>query len=204
LAGTPGEVTRLLNDLKQGKEDSVSKLMSLVYKELHRLAEGFMRREPREHTLQPTALVHEAYLKLVDQRAMNWQNRAHFFAVSARLMRRILVDHARGRRSAKRGGKERPVSLEDAPTLISLDRSDELLALDEVLKKLEETAPRQCRIVELRYFGGLTVEETASVLNVAPKTVKRDWSVARAWLHREISRHGKDESRAVGEAGGAV
>ena len=204
LADTPGEVTRLLIDLRNGREGSTSRLMAIVYNELHRLAKSYMRRERKEHTLQPTALVHEAYMKLVDKRELNWQNRAHFFAVAAQLMRRILVDYARGRQSAKRGGKECRLSLDDAPALFSNDRSEELLALDEALSRLGESAPRQSRTVELRYFGGLTVEETALALGVAPKTVKRDWSVAKAWLHREISRQRNHEPGTVGETGRAV
>jgi RNA polymerase sigma factor (TIGR02999 family) len=163
-----------------------------------------MRKERREHTLTSTALVHEAYLKLVDQRAMNWQNRAHFFAVASRLMRRILVDYAREHRSVKRGGRTQRVSLEASPSVFLEARSEELMALDEALSRLEAALPRQSRIVELRYFGGLTVEETAEVLGIAPKTVKRDWSVARVWLYREISRKRKDESEQAGEAGGTL
>jgi RNA polymerase sigma factor (TIGR02999 family) len=200
LTATPGEVTRLLIEFRNGRE-SASRLVSLVYDELRRIARSYMRKERREHTLTPTALVHEAYLKLIEQRAMNWQNRAHFFAVASRLMRRILIDYAREHRSGKRGGRIRRVSLDDAPPVFLADRCEELIALDEALSTLETSLPRQSRIVELRYFGGLTVEETAAVLGIAPKTVKRDWSVARVWLHREFLTNSDDGSRKVGEAG---
>jgi len=181
-----GEVTRLLGELRAGNPEAASKLIPLVYKELHRLAGYYMRRERPNHTLQTTALVHEAYLRLVEQQEINWQSRAQFMGVAAQTMRRILVDYARAHQTDKRGGREAKVSLEEKLVLFSPERSQELVALDEALTRLAPMAPRQSRIIELRFFGGLTVEETAEVLRIAPKTVKRDWSVARAWLHREL------------------
>jgi len=180
-----GEVTELLASLREGNEHAASKLVPLVYDELRRLARHYMRREQAEHTLQTTALVHEAYLRLVDQRQTKWQSRAHFFAIAAQSMRRILVDHARACRSDKRGGDHERLPLDEA-LVFSPVKSAELIALDDALNLLAELSPRQSRIIELRFFAGLTVEETADVLGVAPKTVKRDWRVARAWLHREV------------------
>jgi RNA polymerase sigma factor (TIGR02999 family) len=160
--------------------------MPLVYEELRRLAGHYMRRERPDHTLQTTALIHEAYLRLVEQRDTNWKNRAHFFAVAAQLMRRILVDHARACQTTKRGGEVEFLSLEEHSIAFSEEKSRELIALDEALTRLAELSPRQSQIIELRFFGGLTVEETAEALQIAPRTVKRDWRVARAWLHREV------------------
>lgn len=187
MADSLGEITQLLAELKSGNREAEAKLVPLVYDELRRLAAHYMRQERRDHTLQATALVHEAYLRLVGQRDVNWQSRAHFFGVAAQLMRRILVDYARARQTDKRGAGLQKASLEEA-LLFSDEQSGELLALDEALDRLAERDPRQSRIVELRFFAGLTVEETAEVLAISPKTVKRDWSVARAWLHGEISR----------------
>lgn len=182
----PGEITRLLGELRAGRQDAASRLVPVVYGELRRMAAHYMRWERQDHTLQPTALVHEAYLRLVGQRE-DWRNRAHFFGVAAQLMRRILVDHARGHQAEKRGGAWPKVSLDEA-FVYSQEKSGELLAIDEALARLEQWDPRQSRIVELRFFVGLTVEETAEVLGVSPKTVKRDWSVARAWLRGEMEK----------------
>ena len=186
------DVTLLLNQVANGNQDAAAKLIPLVYEELHRVAEHRLRLERPDHTLQPTALVHEAYLKLVAQRDVNWQSRAHFFAVASQLMRRILVDYARGRLRAKRGGKQAKVPLERV-FILSRDRCDELLALDESLERLAKLDERQSRVVELRFFGGLTVDEAAKVLGVSSKTVKREWSMAKAWLYGELKeRHGHD------------
>ncbi|MFN8060482.1 MAG: sigma-70 family RNA polymerase sigma factor [Vicinamibacterales bacterium] len=181
----PGEVTRLLTELNAGNKDALSTLLPLVYDELRRVANRFLSRERPGHTLQATALVHEAYLKLVGQREVRWQNRAHFFGVAAQAMRRILVDRARAHLAEKRGGAQRPISLDDA-VVVGEEPSAELMALDEALTRLAQIDPDQAKLVELRFFGGLTVEETAVVLGVSDSTVKREWRVARAWLHREI------------------
>jgi len=180
-----GDVTQLLADLQGGRPDAASQLMPLVYEELRRLAVHYMQQQRPDHTLQATALMHEAYLRLVNQPAQTWQNRAHFIGVAAQLMRNILVDYARSRQTAKRGQAPRKVPLDDV-LLFSEERSAELVAIDEALTRLARVDARQSRIVELRFFGGLTVEETAEALGVSPKTVKRDWNVARAWLYREI------------------
>lgn len=179
------EVTALLGELAKGNADAGPKLIPLVYDELRRMADRYMRRERSDHTLQTTALVHEAYLKLVDQHSVTWQNRAHFFGVAAQVMRRVLVDHARGHIREKRGGGVVPVSLDEA-MVISPERSEEFLELDGALDRLAALDSRQAKIVELRFFGGLTVEETAEILGISPKTVKRDWAVAKAWLHGEL------------------
>jgi RNA polymerase sigma-70 factor (ECF subfamily) len=182
---SPQNVTLLLSKLQAGDQDAASKLMPLVYNELRLLARGYMRYERPEHTLQPTALVHEAYLKLVNQRSVDWQSRSHFFGIAAQLMRRILIDHARGNLREKRGGAQKAVPLEDN-LAFSPEQSKELLRLDEALERLAKLDARQSKIVELRFFGGLSVEQTADFLNISPKTVKRDWAVAKAWLHREL------------------
>jgi RNA polymerase sigma factor (TIGR02999 family) len=179
------ETTTLLAASTLGDAQATDRLMTLVYAELKRLAAHYLRGERPDHTLQPTALVNEAYLQLVDQKNHRWQNRAHFVGVAAQLMRRILVDHARAHKAAKRGGGEVKVPLDDA-FVMSNERSKELLAIDEALERLAARDPQQSRIVELRFFGGLSVEETAGVLGISTATVKRDWSVARAWLYREI------------------
>jgi RNA polymerase sigma-70 factor, ECF subfamily len=192
------DITRLLSELSGGDPQAASKLIPVVYNELRHLAAGYMRRERPDHTLQPTALVHEAYMKLLAQRSVDWQGRAHFFGVAAQLMRRILIDHARSHLRQKRGGEHPKVSLDEA-LVFSEQQSGEILAVDESLKRLEQLDPRQARVVELRFFGGLSVEETAEVLKVSAKTVKRDWSVARAWLYADITKcHGTDV-RTVGE-----
>jgi len=193
------DVTILLKKLTAGDNNASSELMSAVYNELRRLAASYMRRERPDHTLQATALVNEAYLKLVNQRTTDWQNRAHFYGVAAQLMRRILVDHARGRLREKRGGGQKMVSL-DEPLLADERQAGALLELDEALQRLAQLDPRQSRVVELRFFGGLTVEETAKVMGVSPKTVKRDWAVARAWLYRNIKADNADYPTRLGDS----
>jgi RNA polymerase sigma-70 factor, ECF subfamily len=187
MAPQAGEVTRLLCDLRSGRKDVEAPLFSLVYDELRRIAASYLRRERRDHTLQPTALVHEAYLRLVDQSEQNWHNRAHFVGIGAHLMRQILVDHARRRHAAKRGGSAQPVMLDDLAVPGAM-QPEELLALDEALSRLEERDSRQSEIVEMRFFGGLTEEEIGKHFGVSPRTIKRDWSVARAWLYAEITK----------------
>jgi RNA polymerase sigma-70 factor (ECF subfamily) len=186
-----GEVTRLLAELNAGNQDALPVLMPLVYDELRRMADRYLRRERSDHTLQATALVHEAYLKLVNQREVRWQNRSHFFGVAAQAMRRILVDRARAHLAAKRGGAQRPLSLDDV-AVIQVEPPAELMALDAALTRLATIDPQQVRIVELRFFAGLTVEETAEVVGVSESTIKREWSVARAWLLREIRGQSED------------
>jgi RNA polymerase sigma-70 factor, ECF subfamily len=185
VGSSPGEVTMLLANMQKGDRDAAGKLMPVIYGELRRLAAHYMRSERPDHTLQPTALVHEAYVRLVENEAVEWQGKAHFMAVAAQLMRRILIDHARGHVAAKRGGRAQKVELEDR-FAVNLDHPEELLALDEALTALTQRDARQGRVVELRFFGGLSVEETAEVLGIDPRTVKRDWSAARAWLHRKL------------------
>jgi len=180
------EVSLLVQDLADGDQAALNKLMPLVYDELRRLAHRYMMREHPGHTLQTTALVDEAYLRLVDQTHTHWKSRAQFFGIAAQLMRRILVDHARSHLYAKRGGGARKVALDEVAVL-SPERGAELIALDGALECLSSVDPRKCRVVELRYFGGLSVEETADILGISTITVKRDWMVAKAWLRREIS-----------------
>lgn len=182
------QVTQLLADVADGKQGAEEQLAQIVYGELHRLAQGYMRRERVGHTLQATALVNEAYVRLIGERDVRWQSRAHFYVTAARTMRRILIDHARSKQTAKRDGGH-AVTLNDALLTIDtrVDRSAEMVMIDEALVRLERLDPRQCKIVELRFFGGLTVEETAQALDISPKTVKRDWSVARAWLEAELT-----------------
>lgn len=182
---SPPDITALLIDWSNGDKAALDKLVPLVERELHRLAHNYMRRENADHTLQTSALVNEAYLKLVDQRNTRWQNRAHFFAIAAQIMRRILLNYARDRNRLKRGGHAIQVSLSDVSVFLP-EKSDELLALDEALERLSLFDGRKAKVVELRFFGGLSVEETAEVLNVAPVTVMRDWDVAKAWLAREL------------------
>ena len=179
------EVSQLVLDWADGDQGALDKLMPLVYDELRRVAHQYMRREHPGHTLQTTALVDEAYLRLVDQTHTQWKSRAQFFGIAAQLMRRILVDHARSHLYAKRGGGARKVALDEVAVL-SPERGEDLVALDEALERLSAVDPRKCRVVELRYFGGLSVEETSEVLDVSAITVKRDWLVAKAWLRREI------------------
>ena len=183
---TPPNVTQLLIGWSQGDREALDKLVPLVYDELRRQAARYLRRERVGHTLQTTALIHEAYLRLIDQKNVHWQNRAHFFGIAAQLMRRILVDHARTKKRAKRGGSDVRVSFSEA-TLKAKGQDLDIVALDEALARLAEIDEQQSRIVELRFFSGLTVEETAEVLSISPATVKRDWSMAKAWLHRELT-----------------
>jgi RNA polymerase sigma-70 factor (ECF subfamily) len=191
------DVTVLLSSLTKGDPDAASRLMPLIYDELRRLAASYMRREREDHTLQATALVHEAFIKLVDQRGVNWQNRAHFFGVAAQLMRRILVDHARGHLRQKRGGDNQKVSLDEA-LVFAETQADELIAVDDSLNQLAKIDPRQARVVELRFFAGLSVDEAADVLGVSPKTIKREWSVAKAWLYADLKTRYGIQPSAVG------
>jgi RNA polymerase sigma factor (TIGR02999 family) len=187
------QATHLLQQWARGDRAALDRLMPLVYDELRRLAASYMRRERPSHTLQATALVNEAYLRLIDQTQVQWQNRAHFFGIAAQLMRRILVDHARSDQAAKRGGGKTQISLDNDQVLRESmiysgeDQSLDMLALDEALEELAELDPQQGRIVELRFFGGLSIEETAEALGSSPATVKREWAMARAWLHRRLS-----------------
>ena len=180
------QVTELLLAWRQGEESALEKLTPVVYEELRRLAHRYMGGERAAHTLQTTALVNEVYLRLIDGKQVNWQNRAHFFAVSARLMRRILVDWARSRQAQKRGDEPQRVTLDEA-LAVSRTHGEDLVALDEALQKLTEVDPRKSQVVEMRFFGGLSVEETAEVLKVSPDTVLRDWRLAKLWLLRELS-----------------
>ena len=175
-------VTRLLIKLTRGDHAAVDALLPLIYDELRSLAANYLRRERPDHTLQPTALVHEAYLRMVDQTRVNWQNRAHFFGVAAQMMRRILVDHARAHSAEKRGADFQKLSLDENIDK-AVERGAELIALDEALHEFAEIDKQKSRIIELRYFGGLSVEETAEVLGVSPDTVKRHWRMAKAWLY---------------------
>jgi RNA polymerase sigma-70 factor, ECF subfamily len=184
---SPHQITQLLHLWRDGDERALNDLLNAIYGELHRLARGYMRRERHGHTLQTTALINEAYLRLAKQRRIEWQSRAQFFGIAAQFMRRILVDHARGHHIAKRGGPGLVVVPIDEATLFAPDRAPALLALDAALNKLASLDPRKAQVVELRYFGGLTVEEAADLLEVAPITVMRDWSFAKAWLKRELS-----------------
>jgi RNA polymerase sigma-70 factor (ECF subfamily) len=173
--------------LTDGDGAAMEELLPLVYQELRRRAANYLRRERQGHTLQPTALVHEAYLRMIDQTQVRWQNRAHFFGVAAQMMRRILVDHARSQHAEKRGGDAVKLSL-DENIDVSNDRSSDLVALDEALSRLAEIDPQKSRVVELRFFGGLSVEETAEVLNVSAPTVKRHWRLAKAWLFGQVQK----------------
>ena len=185
-AASPQEITELLLAWREGKQDALQRLTPLVYAELHRLAHNYMAGERTGHTLQSTALVNEAYLRLVDSSRVQWQNRAHFFAVSAQLMRRILVDFARSRQYAKRGGKAPMLSLDEVP--IVGQECPDLTALDDAMSALAALDARKSQVVELRFFGGLSVEETAEVLKVSAETVMRDWRLAKVWLRREMLR----------------
>jgi RNA polymerase sigma factor (TIGR02999 family) len=178
-------VTRLLGQLQKGDRTTLAALMERVYPELRKLARGLLRRERPDHVLQPTALVNEAYMRLVAHEHHNWKNRAHFFGASAQIMRRILVDHARANQARKRVANESVLEVEAARSAIA-PRSVEILALDHALGELEQVSPRQARIVELRYFGGLSVPETAEALSLNPRTVDRDWAAARVWLRRRL------------------
>jgi RNA polymerase sigma factor (TIGR02999 family) len=185
-SSSPHEVTQLLLDWSNGSRAALDKLIPLVDNELHRVAHHYLRQERPGHTLQTTALVNEAYLKLIDQRQVRWKSRAHFFALSAQLMRRILVDHARKRNYAKRGGGANKITFDES-LVVPQDCGADLVALDEALDRLSVIDERKSKVVELRFFGGLSVEETAAVLKVSPLTVKRDWRMAKAWLFRTLN-----------------
>ena len=191
-ASSPNEVTQSLLDWSEGDKAAVDRLMPVVYDELRKLAHYHMGRERQGHTLQTSALVNEAYLRLIDQKSVRWQNRAHFFGIASKMMRRILVDHARSRQYAKRGGGAHRVTLDEA-LLVCEERVAEVVALDDALTSLAVIDKRKSQIVEMRFFGGLSIEETAEVLGVSPGTVMRDWTLAKAWLHREISKEDHDE-----------
>jgi RNA polymerase sigma factor (TIGR02999 family) len=195
MASPAGEITQLLAALKGNRRDTVDRLIPLVYSELRKMARQCLSRERTNHSLEATALVHEAYLKLVDQRDANWQNRAHFFGVAAQIMRRVLIDHARANQAEKRGGPCAKLSLDAIVTLpLGSDRIaqeqyySQLIVLDDALSRLEKLDPQQCRVVELRCFAGLTEEEISEVLDISVRTIRRDWRAARAWLHREITK----------------
>jgi RNA polymerase sigma factor (TIGR02999 family) len=179
------EITELLAKWSGGNQTALDELYPLVYEELRRLARSYMKREPKGHTLQTTALINEAYVRLVDQKNVRWQNRKHFFAISAQMMRRILVDHARRYRHKKRGGGARKVSLDEA-MIVAAERSEEVLMLHEALNNLARMDPRRCQVVELRYFAGLNNQEIADILHISENTVMRDWNLARAWLYRQL------------------
>ena len=187
---SPRDVTALLGDWSRGDRTALNQLLPLVYAELRRVAARQLRKERADHTLQPTALVHEVFIRLVDQRQVDWQNRAHFLGVAARVMRRILVDHARRHRATKRGEGVRCVSIDEAKDVAEPNEMP-VLALDHALDRLETVDAELARIVELRAFGGLTIEEAAHVLNVSPSTAKRDWRTAKAWLNRELGAEGR-------------
>ena len=182
----PSQITRLLVDWQEGNKDALDQLMPLVYQELRKLAAGYLRDERQANTLQPTALLHEAYVRMVEQELPQWQNRAHFFGMAARLMRQILVDHARTKKTAKRGGEFQKISLDDASQIFSLDETRNLLSLDAALTKLSAVDERKAQVLEMRTFGGMTVEDTAIALGVSEPTVKRDMRLAQAWLRREL------------------
>jgi len=181
-------VTEMLRQWSSGDAEVMNELLPLIYDELHKRAAAYLRRERPNHTLQATALVHEAYLKLIDQREGNWSSRDHFFAIAAQAMRRILVDHARSQHRQKRGGSNEDLPLEDALLASADERNVDLIALDEAMKRLAKFDPQQERIVELRYFGGLSLDEAANALGISRATAARDWQVAKAWLHREMTR----------------
>ena len=183
----PEEVTILLKAMTSGDENAPEKLLPIIYNDLRRLAGAYLSNERKDHTLQPTALVHEAYIRLVDWENVSWQNRAHFFAVAAQVMRRILVDHARGKKAEKRGGFGQLLSLDEAVSFAEKKDVD-LVALDDALNELEKSDARQAKIVELRFFGGLTIEETAEALRISPATVKNEWAFAKAWLRVELTK----------------
>ena len=199
MMAATSNVTELLNDWQGGDRTALEKLTPLIYDELRRIAHRYVQRERNRHTLQTTALVNEAYLRLAGQEKPAWQNRSHFFAVTAQVMRHILIDHARRRRFLKHGGELQQVSLEEA-SLMSAERAAELVALDEALKELKQMDPRKSDVVELRYFGGLSLEEAAKVLGVSVMTVRRDWRAAKAWLFRRL----RETNEPAGGANGAL
>ncbi|MBI2836843.1 MAG: sigma-70 family RNA polymerase sigma factor [Acidobacteria bacterium] len=183
----PADLTGMLLSWTRGDRAALDALMPVVYDELRRIASRYLSRERSDHTLQPTALVHEAYLRLVDEKRVQWQNRAHFLGVASLLMRRILVDHARTHRAGKRGGGVRPVRIDEA-LAVSGGQDVDILVLDDALTRLAAVDPEQGRLVERRFFGGLSIVETAEVLSISPASVKREWNLAKAWLHREVGR----------------
>ena len=187
MTQTPTNVTQLLQEWSGGSGEALDRVIPIIYEELRARAAGYLRRERPGHTLQPTALVHEAYLRLADARGVPWQSRAHFFAIAATLMRRILVDHARKRSASKRGGSGVRLTLDEGLAVTDGTDGVDLVAVDEALDRLATLDAQQAQVVELRFFSGLSVEETAEALGVSPRTVKRDWGVAKAWLHRELS-----------------
>ncbi len=187
MPSSPNEVTELLQRWKSGDDQALDRLTPLVYDQLHRLAHQYIRRERHGHTLQTSALVNEAYLRLVEHKAIDWQSRAHFFAVSAVVMRRVLVDYARQRKSEKRGGGLQQITFAD-DLMVTQQRAAELVALDEAIKALSELYPRHSKVVELRYFGGLNNKEASAVLQVSETTIERDWRYAKAWLYRELKK----------------
>jgi RNA polymerase sigma factor (TIGR02999 family) len=186
----PSEVTQMLIELTDGNQEVVNRILPHIYDELKRLASSYLRRERSDHTLQPTALVHEAYMKLIDQKRVRWQNRAHFFGIAAQVMRRILMDHARKHQAGKRGGEAEKLPIEEEILVVSHDRSAELVALDDALHTLAEMDEHKARIVELRYFGGLSIEETAEVMGVSVPTINRQWRMAKAWLYSQLATEG--------------
>ena len=181
------EITQMLIELTDGNTEVVDVILPHIYGELRRLASSYLRRERSDHTLQPTALVHEAYIKLIDQKRVKWQNRAHFFGIAAQVMRRILMDHARKHNAEKRGGEFEKLPLEEEILIVSHDKSAELIALDDALEALAQLDEQKAKIVELRYFGGLSIEETAEVMGVSVPTINRQWRMAKAWLYGQIS-----------------
>ena len=187
-ARTPPDISRLLREWSDGDRAALEELLPLVYDELHRQAARYLRRERVGHTLQTTALIHEAYLRLIDQRDVHWQSRTHFFAIAAQMMRRVLIDYARAKHREKRGGDDVRLSLDAAHLVATDEDSVDLIALDQALNRLAEMDEQQARVVELRYFGGLSLEETAEVLHISRATTARDWEVAKAWLRRELTR----------------
>lgn len=194
MAESPQNVTQMLKAWSGGDREALDKLIPVVYDQLRRQAASYLRRERVDHTLQASALINEAYLRLIEQHSMNWQNRDQFFAVAAQMMRRILVDHAKGKHREKRGGSMIKVTLGKAMEVeAGSGRGMDLIALDEALKRLGAIDEQQSRIVELRYFSGLSIEQTAKVLNISPATVKRDWRMAKAWLRREIGGSSEDD-----------
>jgi RNA polymerase sigma factor (TIGR02999 family) len=192
---TERDITELIAEVRRGNDAAAENLFRRVYNELRRLAGYYMRNERPDHTLQPTALVHEAYLRLIDQRELPGESRAHFFGVAANVMRRILIDHARAHRADKRGGRDVKVPLDDASAM-AVDDPQSLLDIDRALERLAALDPRQARVVELRFFGGLSVEETAEILGVVPRTVDRDWRIARGWLRRQLDGSTPDDAQA--------
>jgi RNA polymerase sigma factor (TIGR02999 family) len=196
---SPQEVTQLLADWGKGDRSALDKLFPLVHSELRRIAQRQMSQERPSHTLQATALVNEAYLKLAGQQGFDWQNRAHFFAVCAQVMRHILIDHARAHSRDKRGGGAVKVSLNDA-LVVAADQADHFIALDDALRVLERLDPQKGKLVELRYFGGLSIEETAEVMNISPRTVRREWQRAKAWLYRMMTEGIEDETRPLAKS----